>query len=105
MSACAHQSQGKLEPMSVNCVFIVYLIGVKGYRLWVRESLYFKVIMSRDVIFDEYIMPCKYVKSADTNDNSSEFSQFELFYESESHDLGYLSDLEAIPRPLKISSF
>lgn len=33
----AHQSEKKLEPKSVKCVFLGYFLGVKRYRLWVRK--------------------------------------------------------------------
>ena len=32
---------------------------VKSYRLWERESVGVKVIVSRDVIFNELVFPCK----------------------------------------------
>ena len=58
--ACyAHQSEGKLEPWALKGVFLGYPLGVKGYRLWLRDQKDYKVIISRDVIFDETRMPCK----------------------------------------------
>ncbi|KAL2231326.1 UNVERIFIED_CONTAM: Retrovirus-related Pol polyprotein from transposon TNT 1-94 [Sesamum indicum] len=57
-SAFVHQTTDKLEPRSLKCVFIGYPDGVKGYRLWVRSQPGFKVIISRDVTFNEYEMPC-----------------------------------------------
>ena len=57
-AAYAHQTEGKLEPKSVKCVFLGYPDGVKGYRLWLKENNGFKVIISRDVIFNENNMPC-----------------------------------------------
>ncbi|KAK0586137.1 hypothetical protein LWI29_001641 [Acer saccharum] len=58
-AAYAHQYEGKLEPRSLKGVFLGYLLGVKGYRVWLKDQKGFKVIISRDVIFDESNMPCK----------------------------------------------
>ncbi|KAK1562771.1 hypothetical protein Q3G72_016700 [Acer saccharum] len=58
-AAYAHQSEGKLEPRSLKGVFLGYPLGVKGYRVWLRDQKGFKLIISRDVIFDESKMPCK----------------------------------------------
>ena len=58
-AAYAHQTEGKLEPKSVKCVFLGYPDGVKGYRLWLKENNGYKVIISRDVIFNENNMPCR----------------------------------------------
>lgn len=35
-----------------------YPEGVKGYRLWARDERWFKMIFSRNVIFNEADMPC-----------------------------------------------
>lgn len=58
-SAYVHQSQGKLEPRAIKCVFFGYSQGTKGYRLWVRKGNGFKIINSRDVIFNETLFPCQ----------------------------------------------
>ena len=50
--AYAHIDNGKLE--SIKYVFLGYKYGVKGYKLWCLETN--KVIVSRDVIFDETAM-------------------------------------------------
>ncbi|KAL2243405.1 UNVERIFIED_CONTAM: Retrovirus-related Pol polyprotein from transposon TNT 1-94 [Sesamum indicum] len=57
-AAFVHQSVDKLEPRAIKCVFIGYPMGVKGYRLWVRSQPGFKVLISRDVTFNENEMPC-----------------------------------------------
>ncbi|KAL2251745.1 UNVERIFIED_CONTAM: Retrovirus-related Pol polyprotein from transposon TNT 1-94 [Sesamum indicum] len=57
-AAFVHQSVDKLEPRAIKCVFIGYPMGVKGYRLWVRSKPGFKVLISRDVTFNENEMPC-----------------------------------------------
>ena len=52
--AYAHVNNGKLEPRSRKCVFLGYMSGVKGYKLWCPELK--KIIVSRSVIFDETSM-------------------------------------------------
>ncbi|KAG8486650.1 hypothetical protein CXB51_020037 [Gossypium anomalum] len=52
--AYAHVNNGKLEPRSIKCVFLGYKAGVKGYKLWCPENR--KVVISRDVVFDETAM-------------------------------------------------
>ncbi|KAL2519673.1 Reverse transcriptase Ty1/copia-type domain-containing protein [Abeliophyllum distichum] len=44
--------------MSLKCVFLGYEENVKGYTLWVREEMGYKVIIRRDVVFNESLMPC-----------------------------------------------
>lgn len=56
-SAYVHQSQGKLEPRAIKCMFLGYSQGIKGYRLWVWDSNGFKIINNRGVIFNETIFP------------------------------------------------
>ena len=45
----------KLEPKSIKCLFVGYCTDTKAYRLWDPKRR--RIIVSRDVIFDEYTMP------------------------------------------------
>ncbi|KAH9648891.1 hypothetical protein KPL70_025781 [Citrus sinensis] len=49
----AHISQGKLAPRALKCVFIGYLEGTKGYKLWCTDLSPLRCIVSRDVKFNE----------------------------------------------------
>ncbi|KAG8478002.1 hypothetical protein CXB51_027809 [Gossypium anomalum] len=52
--AYAHVDNEKLESRSIKYVFLGYKAGVKGYKLWCPENR--KVVISRDVVFDETAM-------------------------------------------------
>ncbi|KAL0318336.1 UNVERIFIED_CONTAM: Retrovirus-related Pol polyprotein from transposon TNT 1-94 [Sesamum angustifolium] len=53
-SAFVHQSVDKLAPRKM----CGYPDGIKGYRLWLKSQPGFKVLISKDVIFNENEMPC-----------------------------------------------
>jgi len=50
-NAYYHVNEGKLVPRSRKGLFMGYGDGVKGYRIWSPSEK--KVLLSRDVIFDE----------------------------------------------------
>ncbi|KAH9751577.1 hypothetical protein KPL71_014347 [Citrus sinensis] len=52
-SAYAHINQGKLEPRAIKGIFIGYPEGVKGYRISCIDGKPSRIIVSRDVVFDE----------------------------------------------------
>lgn len=54
----AHQYIKKLEPRSIKCIFLDYDENVKGYRLWVKSEKGYRVIVRKDVVFNETLMPC-----------------------------------------------
>ena len=75
-SAFVHQNSDKLEPRSLKCVFIGYSEGVKGYRLWVSSQPGSKVLISRDVTFNENEMPC--LEKTQPKEKESTFNKVHL---------------------------
>ncbi|KAG8503399.1 hypothetical protein CXB51_001318 [Gossypium anomalum] len=69
--AYAHVDNGKLEPRSIKYVFLGYKAGVKGYKLWCPENR--KVVISRDVVFDETAMiPNLSLKDSSNKENQKQ---------------------------------
>ncbi|KAG8480237.1 hypothetical protein CXB51_024800 [Gossypium anomalum] len=69
--AYAHVNNGKLEPRSIKCVFLGYKASVKGYKLWCPENR--KVVISRDVVFDETAMlPNLSLKDSSNKENQKQ---------------------------------
>ncbi|KAG8472495.1 hypothetical protein CXB51_034177 [Gossypium anomalum] len=69
--AYAHVDNGKLEPRFIKCVFLGYKVGVKGYKLWCPENR--KVLISRDVVFDETAMlPNLSLKGSSNKENQKQ---------------------------------
>ncbi|KAG8488139.1 hypothetical protein CXB51_018349 [Gossypium anomalum] len=69
--AYAHVDNGKLDPRSIKCVFLSYKTGVKGYKLWFPENR--KVVISRDVVFDETAMlPNLSLKDSSNKENQKQ---------------------------------
>ncbi|KAL2232804.1 UNVERIFIED_CONTAM: Retrovirus-related Pol polyprotein from transposon TNT 1-94 [Sesamum indicum] len=85
-AAFALQESDKLDPKSIKCVFIGYPEGIKGYRLWVRSKPGFKVLISRNVTFNENEMPC--LERTQPLGKDSTFNRIELEDNQEGEELG-----------------
>nr|GEY93839.1 retrotransposon protein, putative, Ty1-copia subclass [Tanacetum cinerariifolium] len=66
--AYPHDKQGKLEPRTIKCVFLGYLEGVKGYRLYRLDGESPKIVTSRNVVFNESVMYKDTLKNSGAED-------------------------------------
>ncbi|KAL2227396.1 UNVERIFIED_CONTAM: Retrovirus-related Pol polyprotein from transposon TNT 1-94 [Sesamum indicum] len=80
------QDSDKLDPKSLKCVFIGYPEGTKGYRLWIRSQPGFKVLISRNVTFNENEMPC--LAKTQPIETESTFNKVNLEDNQEGEELG-----------------
>ena len=65
-TAYYHVNEGKLEPRAKKGVFVGYGDGVKGFRIWSPSEK--RVILSRNVVFDENSMVHSYVQATESEE-------------------------------------
>ncbi|TXG65804.1 hypothetical protein EZV62_007079 [Acer yangbiense] len=70
-----HVTESKLDPRAKKAIFVGFSEGVKGFRLWNSESK--KIILSRDVTFDESAM-LKQIPRGIENENPNSLQQVEF---------------------------
>lgn len=72
--AYAHICRNKLDPQALKRVFLGYGDWVKGYRLWYKDAKPPKMIVSRDMPFNELTIvtpACQQLREAPTSSEAS----------------------------------
>lgn len=72
------KSEGKLEHRTRKCIFLDYPEGVKGYRLWDINQNVVKIIVSRDVTFNETKMPSLKTESKPISEEEKGEERYQL---------------------------
>ncbi|GJW07711.1 retrotransposon protein, putative, ty1-copia subclass [Tanacetum coccineum] len=75
--AYSNVNQGKLKPRAIKCIIMGYPEGVKGYRLWRLDDVKPKIIISRDVVFNDSLMYKDTLKGAGAADSGKKV-EFEV---------------------------
>ncbi|GKA08192.1 retrovirus-related pol polyprotein from transposon TNT 1-94 [Tanacetum coccineum] len=76
-TALKKKTPGKLKHRAIKSIFLGYPDGVKGYRLWRLDDVKPKIIISRDVVFNESLMYKDTLKGAGAADSGKEV-EFEV---------------------------